>query len=254
MAPHSRTLAWKIPWMEEPGRLQSMGLLRVGHDWATSLSLFTFMHWRKNGNPLQCSCLENPRGRRAWWADVCGVTQSPTRLKWLSSSSSKSHQRDLDCFLPQLKDSQLCLTDLSFNLSRSPFSWKVFWPRQELRHQGWSQPECCVPLSLSSCLPLPQEAKPHNSPSRAGFPFWPHLNMLEAITALWVSTWNFTYNLSQPKSLFLIKHFPLCLTFLNTLVHFRVLVIQLVLEKKKWELAMCTHFFLILKLCFNIQF
>ena len=47
MAPHSSTLAWKIPWMEEPGRLQSMGSWRVGHDWATSLSLFTFMHWRR---------------------------------------------------------------------------------------------------------------------------------------------------------------------------------------------------------------
>ena len=44
---HPSTLAWKIPWMEEPGRLQSMGLLRVGHNWATSLSLFTFMHWRR---------------------------------------------------------------------------------------------------------------------------------------------------------------------------------------------------------------
>ena len=44
MATHSSTLVWKIPWMEEPGRVQSMGLLRVGHDWATSLSLFTFMH------------------------------------------------------------------------------------------------------------------------------------------------------------------------------------------------------------------
>ena len=42
MAPHSSTLAWRIPWTEEPGRLQSMGSLRVGHDWATSLSLFTF--------------------------------------------------------------------------------------------------------------------------------------------------------------------------------------------------------------------
>ena len=47
MATHSSTLAWKIPWMEEPGRLQSMGSPRVGHDWATSLSLFTFMHWRR---------------------------------------------------------------------------------------------------------------------------------------------------------------------------------------------------------------
>ena len=54
MAPHSSTLAWKIPRMEEPGGLQSMGSLRVRHDWATSLSLCTFTHWRRNGNPLQC--------------------------------------------------------------------------------------------------------------------------------------------------------------------------------------------------------
>ena len=64
-----------------------MGSLRVGHDWATSLSLFTFMHWRRSGNPLQCSCLENPRDRGAWWAAVYGVAQSWTRLKRLSSSS-----------------------------------------------------------------------------------------------------------------------------------------------------------------------
>ena len=51
MAPHSSTHAWKIPWMEEPGRLQSLGLLRVGHDRATSLSLFTFMHWRRKWQP-----------------------------------------------------------------------------------------------------------------------------------------------------------------------------------------------------------
>ena len=51
MAPHSSTLAWKIPWTEEPGRLQSMGSLRVGHNWATSLSLFTFMHWRRKWQP-----------------------------------------------------------------------------------------------------------------------------------------------------------------------------------------------------------
>ena len=51
MAPHSNTLAWKIPWMEEPGRLQSMGLLRVGCNWATSLSLFTFMGCRRKWQP-----------------------------------------------------------------------------------------------------------------------------------------------------------------------------------------------------------
>ena len=132
MASHSSTLAWKIPWMEEPGGLQSMGSRRVGHNWATSLSLFTFMHWRRkwqptpvflpgesqgrwslvgcrlwghteldtterlhyhfslscigegNGNPLQCSCLQNPRDWGALWAAVYGVAQSQTRLKWFS--------------------------------------------------------------------------------------------------------------------------------------------------------------------------
>ena len=52
-APHSSALAWKIPWAEEPGRLQSMGSLRVGHDWATSLSLFPFMHWRRKWQPTR---------------------------------------------------------------------------------------------------------------------------------------------------------------------------------------------------------
>ena len=86
MATHSSILAWKNPMMEEPGRLQSMGSQRVRYDWATSLSLSSI--GEGNGNPLQCSCLENLRDGGAWWAAVYGVTQSWTRLKWLSSSSS----------------------------------------------------------------------------------------------------------------------------------------------------------------------
>ena len=86
MAPHSSVLAWKIPWMEEPGRLQSMGSLRVGHDWATSLSLFTFMHWRRKWQPTPA--FQSPRDGGACWAAVYGVAQSRTRLKQLSSSSS----------------------------------------------------------------------------------------------------------------------------------------------------------------------
>ena len=86
LAPHSSTLAWKIPWTEEPGRLQSMGSQRVGHDWVTLLSLSCT--GEGNGNPLQCSCLENPRDERGWWATVYGVAQSRTQLKRLSSSSS----------------------------------------------------------------------------------------------------------------------------------------------------------------------
>ena len=83
---NSSTSAWKIPWMEEPGRLQSTGSLRVGQNWATSLSCIG----EGNGNPLQCSCLENPGDGGAWWAAIYGVAQSRTRLKWLSSSSSSN--------------------------------------------------------------------------------------------------------------------------------------------------------------------
>ena len=64
MALHSSTLAWKIPRMEEPGRLQSGGLRRVGNDCATSLSFSLSRVGEGNVNPLQCSCLENPRDGR----------------------------------------------------------------------------------------------------------------------------------------------------------------------------------------------
>ena len=84
MAPHSGTLAWKISWVEEPGRLQSMGSLRVRLHFHFPLSCIG----EGNGNPLQCSCLENPRDGGAWWPAVYGVAQSRTRLKRLSSSSS----------------------------------------------------------------------------------------------------------------------------------------------------------------------
>ena len=86
MAPHSSTLAWTISWMEEPGRLQSMGSLRVRHYWATSLSLFTFMHLRRKWQPTPVFLPGESQGRRA---AVYGVAQSGTRLKRLSSSSSR---------------------------------------------------------------------------------------------------------------------------------------------------------------------
>ena len=79
MAPHSSTLAWKIPWTEEPRRLQSMGSLRVGHDWATSLSLFTFMDWRRKWQPTPVFLPGESQGRgslvgcRLW-----GRTESDT--------------------------------------------------------------------------------------------------------------------------------------------------------------------------------
>ena len=85
--------------MEEPDRPQSIGLQRVGPDWATSLSLFTFMHWRKC-NSLQCSCLENPRDSGAWWAAVYEVAQSRTQLKRLSSNLAVLRQDTLLLYNP----------------------------------------------------------------------------------------------------------------------------------------------------------
>ena len=88
MAPHSSTFAWKIPWVEEPGGLQSMGLLESDMTERLPFHFSLSCIGEGNGNPLQCSCLENPRDGEAWWAAVYRVTQSWTRLKWLSSSSS----------------------------------------------------------------------------------------------------------------------------------------------------------------------
>ena len=65
MAPHSSTLAWEIPWAEEPGRLQSMGSRRVGHDWATSLSLFTFTPWRRKWQPTPVLLPGKSHGQRS---------------------------------------------------------------------------------------------------------------------------------------------------------------------------------------------
>ena len=80
---------YKIPWMEEPGRLQSMGLLEL--DTIERLHFhFSLSYIREgNGNPLQCSCLENPRDGGAQWAAIFGVAQNRTRLKLLSSSSRR---------------------------------------------------------------------------------------------------------------------------------------------------------------------
>ena len=87
MATHSSSLAWIIPWMEKPGGLQSMGSLRVDTTERLHFHFSLSCTGEGNGNPLQCSCLENPRDGGAWWAAVYGVAQSRTRLKQLSSTS-----------------------------------------------------------------------------------------------------------------------------------------------------------------------
>ena len=96
MAPHSSALAWKIPWREEPGGLQSMGSLRVGHDWVTSLSLFTFMHWRRKWQPTPVFLSRESQGRGSlvgcclWgrrvghnWSDLAAAAATVSRqLPW----------------------------------------------------------------------------------------------------------------------------------------------------------------------------
>ena len=126
MAPHSSTLAWKIAWTEEPGRLQSMGPLRVGHDWATSLSLFTFMHWRRKWQPTPVFLPGESQDGAAWWAAVYGVTQSRTRLRWLSSSSSSS------CVRGFLKDDMSLRVEHFFHkYSLAPQYIDLVWSKAE---------------------------------------------------------------------------------------------------------------------------
>ena len=92
MATHSSTLAWKIPWTEEAGRLQSMGPQRVGHDWATSLHSLHSLHTLSLEKEMatHSTCLENPMDRGAWQAMVHGVAEIWTLLKWLSMPTNIS--------------------------------------------------------------------------------------------------------------------------------------------------------------------
>jgi len=95
MASHSSTLAWKIPWTEEPGRLQSMRSLGVGHNWVTSLSLFTFMHWRKKWQTTPIFLPGESQGQGSLVGCHLWVAQSRTRLKQLSSSSNSDISYEL---------------------------------------------------------------------------------------------------------------------------------------------------------------
>ena len=128
MAPHSSTLAWKIPWMEEPGGLQSMGSLGVGHDSVTSLSCVG----EGNGNSLQCSC-------RGWGSLVgcCLWGQSRTQLKRLSRSNS--NQALLSC-------------------SKSPLEHAVR-NCQKRKRSASSRFACCAPLWHSTHMALPADVQ-----------------------------------------------------------------------------------------------
>ena len=115
MASHSSTLAWKVPWTEEPGGLQSMGSQRVRHDWATSLSLFTFMHWRRKWQPTPVFLTGESQGRgslvdyRLWGRTELDTTEATNSSigviilillrAWLMSS--RPHKRTLVFLTPK---------------------------------------------------------------------------------------------------------------------------------------------------------
>ena len=135
MASPSSTLAWKIPWMEEPGGLQSMGSLRVGCDWATSLSRIG----EGNGNHSSVLAWRIP-GMGAWWAAVHGVTQHLTRLKQLSSSSSVCNIHtyniywiQIGCILLYINTTfSVCLVFCCCFLDTA-FTFLIVWFSQDLR-------------------------------------------------------------------------------------------------------------------------
>ena len=148
MAPHSSTLAWKIPWMEDPGGPRSMGLLRVGHDWATLLSLFTFMHWRRKWQPTPVFLPGESQGRGSLvgchlWG--CRVGHDWSDLAASSSSSKARSASDLSLVLEVIQ-SQLhknpsstttpssCLKSLQRNYSRY-FLWFPL-KKIKLRYDG----------------------------------------------------------------------------------------------------------------------
>jgi len=126
MAPHSSTLAWKIPWMEDPGGPQFMGSLRVRHNWETSLPLFTFMHWRRKWQQTPVFLPGESQGRGSLEPAIYGVAQSRTRLKQLSSSSSSSSS---SCFNvqrgSQLNKIKLYIEKKSFCLKKKKQQVKV---------------------------------------------------------------------------------------------------------------------------------
>ena len=143
MAPHSSTLAWKIPWMEEPGRLQSMGSLRVGHDWATSLSLFTFMHWRGKWQPTPVFLPGESQGQGSL-AGCClwGCTESDT------TEATKQQQQHSNKAIVLVKETVSNMESELASLQQSMgFMWLVLCLYYLIKYSEWS-------YDFSSHLPL----------------------------------------------------------------------------------------------------
>ena len=213
MAAHSSTLAWKIPWTEEPGRLQSMGSLGVGLTERLPFHFSLSCIGEGNGNALQCSCLESPRDGGAWWTAVNGVAQNWTWLKWLSSSKAEVDVfLELSCFLydsmdvgnltygsPAFSKSNLNIWKFSVQFSYSVLSdsatpWTAACQASLSITNSWSLPklmfiELVMPSNhLILCRPL--LLLPSVFPSIRIF------SNESALHIRWPKYWNFSFSIS----------------------------------------------------------
>ena len=160
MAPYSSSLAWKIPWMEEPDGLQSMGSLRVGHDWATSLSLFTFMHWRRKWHPTPVFLPGESQG----WGSLVGCriwgrTESDT-----TDATSQQHEvlSVLSFPISPILKKKKSVSRLVLSTSLQPHG--LYVARQTPLSMGFSRQE------YWGRLPFPSPGDPHNPGVEPGFP------------------------------------------------------------------------------------
>ena len=153
MAPHSSPLAWKIPWTEEPGGLQSMGSLRVGHDWATSLSLLTFLHWRRKWQPTPVFLPGESQGRRSlvgcrlWghrvghdWSDSAAGAAEANGVRWTERGVADSH-----CFY------QACTFEIVSSTPIAPIQSFLFY---SILNSKWDFAACLRKLKQGLCINL----------------------------------------------------------------------------------------------------
>ena len=162
MLTHSSALAWKIPWMEEPGRLQSMGSRRVGHDWATSLSLFTFMHWRRKWQPTPIFLPGESQGRGSLvGCSLWGRTESD--MTEATQQQQQQVKHTLTGLNPYYVSLQIVLSSLPLVLLHSlccNFQTSGF-PAASTSLQI----ECELPIQVSRYTSMVRLAPATNSPS-----------------------------------------------------------------------------------------
>ena len=164
MATPSSTLAWEISWTEEPGRLQSMGLLKVRHDWATSLSLFTFMHWRRKWQPTPVFLPGESQGRepggllsmgshrvRHDWCDLAAVwaLQQNCIIQVGKISTQKGTQ------LNKLK--VLACDEILWGQLKAKRKKKKRKPRKTGYVRKWPEnwDSACMIMNINICITLP---------------------------------------------------------------------------------------------------